>query len=213
MRFKQLRRVFGSDAASTLHARIARLFVLYEDLRIEILGIVEKDIGRLDANDDRYRINYFLRRSISTWWEYAEAIRLLDQDPEFPAIKQRFSTGEQKKWDRAARFFRKHEYFMKNIRNDIGGHFGSQAAEYAVSNFEADAIGKFELVRLNSSHSEMRPLFAGEIAATALHRSLSQANARDRYKRMFRLIKAGWKHGAYSTQQIAVFYLWDRFGA
>jgi hypothetical protein len=211
-RFKSLRYVFNSDTPSQLHAHVARLFVLYEDLRIEMLGIVEKDLGSLDNVDARYRVNYFLRRSIGTWREYAEAVRLLDANPDFSFIKARFDPSGQKNWDRAVKFLRKYETFIKDIRNDIGGHFGSKAAEYAVANFRPDAIGRFEAFGHDSHTIEMRPRFVGEIAATAIHRQLSKTNANDRYKRMFRVIKVGWRHGTRCTQMIALYHLWDRFG-
>lgn len=211
-RFKSLRCVFSSDTPSQLHAQIARLFVLYEDLRIEMSGIVEKDLKPLDNVDARYRVNYFLRRSIGTWREYAEAIRLLDAQPDFWPIKARFDPSEQQRWNKAVRFLRRYERFIKDIRNDIGGHFGSKAAEYAVANFRPDAIGKFEIFGYDSRTVEMRPMFVGEIAATALHRQLSNTNANDRYKRMFRVIKVGWRHGTRCTQILALFHLWDRFG-
>jgi hypothetical protein len=211
-RFKALKDVFSSDRSFQLHARIARLFVLYEDLRIEMLGIVEKDLGRLDGRDIRYRVNYFLRRSIGTWWEYAEAVRLLNALPDFVYIKTRFGPSGLKKWNRAVRFFAKYETFIKGIRNDIGGHFGTKAAEYAVAHLRPDAIGKFELIGYDSHHVEMFPAFVGELAATAFHRQLSKSNTADRYTRMFRTIKAGWRHGTYCTQLIADRYLWDRFG-
>jgi hypothetical protein len=175
-------------------------------------GIVEKDLAALDSLDARYRINYFLRRSIGTWSEYAEAVRLLDALPEFATIKTRFSRPEQALWTKAVRFFRAHESFIKGIRNDIGGHFGSKAAEFAVANFQPDARGKFELVRYDSETLEMRPAFVGEIAATALHRQLSKSRSADRYKRMFRIIKVGWRYGTSCTQLLALRDLWDRFG-
>jgi hypothetical protein len=177
-----------------------------------MLGIVEADLGRLDNMDVRYRVNYFLRRSISTWSEYAEAVRLLNALPEFQQIAVSFGSNERRHWNKAVRFFARYETFIKNIRNDIGGHFGSMAAEYAVANFSPDAIGKFELVRFDLGGVEMRPAFVGEIAATAFHRQLSKTNANDRYKRMFRVIKIGWRHGTLCTQIIAGRYLWDLFG-
>jgi hypothetical protein len=126
---------------SPINGHIARLFVLYEDLRIEMPGIVEPEMGKLDNLDARYRVNYFLRRSIGTWWEYATAIRLLSADPAFAPIKARFEAAGQRRWDSAVRFLVKYERFMRGIRNDIGGHFGSKAAEYAMANFSPKAVG------------------------------------------------------------------------
>ena len=53
------------------HAYIAQLFVLYEDLRIELYGITENDLSKLGSTDQKYRKHYFVR------WSYAPPIRRL----------------------------------------------------------------------------------------------------------------------------------------
>jgi transcriptional regulator of aromatic amino acid metabolism len=56
-----------------LHAEIARLAVLYEDLRIEILAASEASLPPLDVINARHRKTYFLHR-------FEAALRLLDED-------------------------------------------------------------------------------------------------------------------------------------
>jgi len=67
----QLRRMFRADVERQLNAGIARLCVLYEDLRVETFGIAERAIPALDVLDPeaenrseptrigRYRRYYF----------------------------------------------------------------------------------------------------------------------------------------------------------
>jgi hypothetical protein len=140
---------------------IAQLLVLYEDLRIELYRITANDIGKLDSTDQKYRRHYSVRRSIGTWSEFAQAIRLLDQLDEFRQIEQEFDAASLKKWDKAVRFFKKYEHFVKAVRNDIGGHFGPKAAKYAIANFRTDVQGKFELTRYDTRGGGMRVYFAG----------------------------------------------------
>jgi hypothetical protein len=197
------------------HAYIAQLLVLYEDLRIELYGITEKDLGKLDGTDQKYRTHYFVRRSIGTWSEFAEAIRLLDQLDDFRQIKQAFDAASRKKWEKAVRFFKKYERFVKAVRNDIGGHFGPKAAKYAIANFRTDVQGKFELTRYDTRGAGMRVYFAGEIAATATFRNLPGEETKEasgvRYRRLLRIVTTGWKYGTQSTNCIAAHYLWARF--
>ena|SRR5215813_6448566 len=69
-----------------------------------------------------------------------------------------------------SRYSRYHEKFWKDIRNDVGGHFGSKAAEFAVDSFLPNASGAIEL-HLNRSGKGGAVLgFASEIVATALLR-------------------------------------------
>lgn len=44
-----------------LSAHFARLAVLYEDLRIEVMACAQDSIPALDTTDERYRRNYFLK--------------------------------------------------------------------------------------------------------------------------------------------------------
>ena len=215
-RFKELRSVFRSDAPSLMHGYIAQLMVLYEDLRIELYGITEGDLGKLDSLDARYRVHYFLRRSIGTWCEFAQAIRLLDQLNDFGPMKRGFAPQAIMKWDKAVRYFKRNERFVKNIRNDIGGHFGGEAARYAVENFRPGDLGKLEITQYDSRHAGAKLYFAGEIVAVATFRRLPGGPEKEtwawEYRRLLRIVKAGWRYATSSTRSIVAHYLWARFG-
>lgn len=89
-RFGTLSSIFESHSKDMLPAIVARLAVLYEDLRIELLAVSTLDIPVLDVTDKEYRRNYFLRRSIATLWEFAEGFRQLNGCSEFSRIKLTF---------------------------------------------------------------------------------------------------------------------------
>ena len=78
---KELDRVFTNG--SLLDAHISRVAVLYEDLRLEMMAASEVSLPTLDTIGMEHRRIYFARRSIGTLRELAEAIRLLDELPEF----------------------------------------------------------------------------------------------------------------------------------
>jgi hypothetical protein len=77
--------------------------VLFEDLRIELLALIQWELPLLDVSSQR--TTYFLRRSIATLKEFAHAITELDRRNEFHSIKAQFSRNEAHNWKRAVEFF------------------------------------------------------------------------------------------------------------
>jgi hypothetical protein len=85
--YGRLRRVFSTSENKQLHERLARLIVLYEDLRLETSGMTNKEeLPKLDDSGFAARQSYFLRRTFGTLSEFAEAIRLTETCREFLTI-------------------------------------------------------------------------------------------------------------------------------
>ena len=161
-----LRDVFPADE---LHARVARLVVLYEDLRLETYGTIEGSIPALDLLDHKHRKIYFLRRATVTLLEFSSALSDLNGCPSFKPLKSR-PTPENAEgwqpWERAIRGFTKIKPLLKNARNDAGGHFRLTAARHAVDNFHPQSTGLVEIIPHPSEEGAACQLrFAGEIAA------------------------------------------------
>ncbi len=209
VRVRELRKVFGSLSASNFEAIVARLAPLYEDVRIEVYGIAEDTIARLDQMDVRYRRSYFLRKSIGTLSEFAEAISQLEKCPEFALIASELSdTPEiERYWRRASAFFRRNERRLKLLRNDTAGHFGLEAARYAVQNLHKEAVNGIELrdrlVLLE---------FAGELVATAMLRQASGLNRDHKVRRLVKLAQVGYQHATRCVHCVVFCYLWQKFG-
>lgn len=87
---------------------MACLFVLFEDLRIEIAGQTASDLGGLDECGADARTLYFLRRSIATLHEFATELRALDRLPSFHLIRARFDFTAETHWKRAINYFQKY---------------------------------------------------------------------------------------------------------
>jgi hypothetical protein len=193
-----LREVFSADQNRQLNAKLARLCVLYEDLRVEMCGIAEPSIPALDILDlekdnkctpqriGRYRRYYFVRRSIGTIREFAEALRSINGDPDLQL----------------------NESLLKAIRNDIGGHFGHQAALNALDRLSPDAYSAIELV----DGRDLRLHFAGEIAASALLPHLPNDDIKEYAALLRDCIKPAYKHATRCVQILVLKYLWGRFG-
>ena len=145
-RWKKLTSIFPSRTGAT-DAWIARLCVLMEDLRIEWHCVSDDSISTDTEVDPHVRRVYFLRRVVATLVEFAEALRLLENDPDFECqVKSTFSERARSQWSDGIAFFKTEEKFLKDVRNDVGGHFGAAAAKYAVQNLSQNDDGKIEIV-------------------------------------------------------------------
>jgi hypothetical protein len=219
-RFAHLRSVFKADEERQLTAKLARLCVLYEDLRVEVCGIVERGIPALDILDSepdnrftperigRYRRYYFVRRSIGTIREFAEALRLINDDPDLRPNPIRHIEGAERTWSKAITFFGQNEVLLRAIRNDLGGHFGHQASLNAVDKLRPDALSSIELV----DGRDLRLHIAGEIAASALLPHLQNDDIKEYEALLTDCIMPAYKHAARCVQMLVVEYLWPNFG-
>jgi len=220
IRIAPLREVFSADQQRQLNAKLARLCVLYEDLRVEMWGIAELSIPALDILDPekdnkctpqrigRYRRYYFVRRSIGTIREFAEALRLINDDPDLQLNAAQVDEDATATLGSAITFFETNESLLREIRNDIGGHFGHQAALNALDRLSPDAYSAIELV----DGRELRLHFAGEIAASALLPHLPNDDIKEYATLLRNCIKPAYKHATRCVQILVLKYLWGRFG-
>jgi hypothetical protein len=217
--FKPLREVFDSGSGDEFYALLAMFSVLYEDLRLELLGISTGHIKPIDdlALGDAYRRLYLVRKAAATQLEFSGAIKRLSGNSFFKALRKRSETlhGKSwKPWDHAVRFFQDSQYHetLKKVRNDVGGHFHFEAAKAAVENFDSDAVGKLEIT-VSRDRVGYKLLFAGEIAATASLRHLPGAESEERARKLaVDLIKKGSTHATAAMYVLVENFLLERFG-
>ena len=223
IRMGLLRDVFRSDHGEIIDAQIARLCVLYEDLRIEMMGMV-KVIPELDILDsaidhqDRpamvgaYRYFYFMRRSIATISEFADALRHLNENPSFGLVSSTFDEYSKETWASAIAFFdKKTGLLIRSIRNDIGGHFGQPAAIESLKRLGKNTVGKMELFSVGND-VEIRLHFAGEIAVSALLRHLEDGDIGNFKEILNDTIMEGYRHATRCVQALCGVWVWQRFG-
>ena len=118
MKWARLQRVLpaGHD---DLYENIARIAVLYEDLKIELAGMKEESLEPMDKAGSDLRLRYFLRRSICTLRELAEAFSLLDKSRGFQTIKASFNEGARRDWESTVQFFRENNTLLKGISPEV----------------------------------------------------------------------------------------------
>jgi hypothetical protein len=196
-----------------LHAHLVRLMVLYEDLRLEFLGASEDHMKPLDGTTVNFRKQHFMRAAVGTTIEFAEEFRLLDEFHGFVEIRSKFSAEHLAEWVESVEFFREHEPGLEKIRNDIGGHFGYEAALYAIRNLNPDTTGRIH-VELNYARGTGTIWYelAEEIAATAMERrKKKEETSQDFFARTFDILRLCFKHAVRSTDMVSNYYTLDRF--
>ena len=201
--------------------------VLYEDLRIENFAMTadDEELKRLDYLDKRYRLHYFLRRSMVTLLEYRGALLRVSQTPEYKSEKAaafRSDSPLSKKRNRdlfvmvdaALAFFTSNHKLLKELRNAVGGHFSAAAAESATKNVESDATGKIEITFDPYGRGGGAKLYyAGELAATAFTRNLPGVKPRGaEIADAIKMMSEGYAHATRSMHALIILFLWERFG-
>ena len=211
-RVARLTSVFPAHSSRQMHAWLARLCVLMEDSRIELHCLYDDPISASTQVEPNVRKLYFLRRIVATLVEFAEVVRLLEEDADFRGVKTRFDSEAQNLWSEAVAFFHSNESFLKKVRNDVGGHFGGQAAVWAVENLQRDAVAKMEIIQTKPGAWAERLHFTGLIAATALLRHLPGRSQEEKVEYLCTKVVDAAKHATEAVHVVTAVYLWHRFG-
>lgn len=163
-RVGHIQRVFkySDETEKKMRVQIARIAVLYDDLMLEYDGAQEETIAALDRSGANSRRFYFVRRSLGTPMELKGAFVVLDGNEAFKSSKKWWDKRDLAQWDAAVKFFQSNQKFLKDWRNDIGGHFLDGAAEYAIDNVHSDALGTIEIYRRGSG-ADIKMPFAYEL--------------------------------------------------
>jgi hypothetical protein len=212
-----MRQIFPPEH-ELLSARIARLCVLHEDLRIELYGIEAETLERLDIVSAETRRHYFLRRSIATLHEFSEGIRMLDEFPDFSErVRSRFTHSQNHRWRRTVQFFERIDKTFRLVRNDVGGHFGFDAALYAVRNMNADSVGSIaEMTEWRTSQpkpvTSRKIMFAPEIAATTFFRYLPGATKALKARYFFKKLLMASRRAIVAVDLLVEHSIFDRLG-
>jgi hypothetical protein len=207
-------RVFRYDTEDEKQMRVqfARLCVLYDDLMLEFAAANEDAIPLLDKSGRENRRFYFVRRTLGTLSELRGALVVLGRNKTFLAHKAAWPAGAQEGWDKAAAFFVENHGFLKDWRNDVGGHFHDTAAAFAIDNIEANAVGSIELYR-SGKGANVRMKFAYELVAVAMvkQRDGEQQTYEEFLKDAFTFLVDAVGHSVNAVHILTLTELFDNF--
>jgi hypothetical protein len=194
------------------HAEIARIAVLYEDLRIELTAASENEMPKLDTINARHRKTYFLRRAVATLREFGEAIRFLQGLPEFGSIRRSFEDSEAiQMWNDAVRFFKDNAQYLQQIRNAVGGHFSRSAAAHAIKAIDPGIIGSIE-INFKDGKANPKAFFVDALVDEAMLERRGNRTREEYAAGMIAFAMTGFNHASSCLHVLLLHYLIPRFG-
>jgi hypothetical protein len=189
--------------------------VLYEDLRIEIaeLRTIQLEYERTGAPLPDYRVIYFLRRALTTIFEFGRALTIVRRCPEFKRSEARLATIDSSYITTADRYLQEHWRQIKDFRNEFGAHIQAKGVQFATSNL-AGSLGS---ITWNSA-SDGLPMglecdFAGQIVVGTIASKLpGSTDVHAELQKALAVIIDGFVHAQAAMCALAHAFLWDRFG-
>ena len=213
---RSLSEVFAGAGDMAVH--VARICVLFEDLRLESTAAREtRSLELLDTTGKTYRYVYFLRRIMVSLDEFCSAVQQINQSSEWKKIRNQFDPETEERWDSAVKFITNNRRTWNHLRNAIGAHFKESAVKYAIENVHPETMGKIEIVvHQNEGSAGVRFLFAEEIVAVALKQALGRGQHSDEelgkyLNELFTILLSAVNEAVKIGHTIAVVYVLGRF--
>lgn len=201
------------EGESELLIGIARLAVLYEDLRLELdsLRAVQDKPDEEHNSADQYRVMYFMRRGLSTLIEFRGGLTTVCLTPEFK--RATLSAMDEGYVSRADRYLQEHWERIKELRNEFGGHVQLPGVRFATAHF-SDVVGSVTWQRSTDDDAGgLSCEFAGHVVAGAISSKLTTAtDVREELRSALEIISAGFLHAQAAMTALVHAFLWDRFG-
>ena len=215
---RNLREVFWKDDVDFV-SRAIRVFVLYEDLRIEYLGAtVPVPIEAIEDIGKSYRRNYFIRRSLVSLIEFSGALSRLNAIREWKEHIEQKNDDIAKRWKAAIKYFNDNHRRWETLRGDIGGHFSESTAMFALKNLSGDATGELNIRQFHQrKQSGVLFPFANEFVAIGMRKTMKVENGEEPtevpkfFSELFEAITDGWEHAVGAANIVAKQYLEPRF--
>jgi hypothetical protein len=213
-RFAELVKVFRAGQSELLNG-IARLAILYEDLRLEIreFKTIHRSVIELGEPDWDYRLSYFLRRSLATLVEFRGALTVVKRTEEFKKARPGLSALDAKLIAEADKFLQQHWPRIKELRNEFAGHISADAVDFALKNL-TNEVGK---VTWNPGSDTwtggVECDFAGVVVAGVISSKLQDGgDVRAELRKALDIMSQGFNHAQAAMVALVHAFLWDRFG-
>ena len=211
-RVGNLGRVFR-DGESALLVGIARLSVLYEDLRLEIdaIRLVHAKPEDERTSADTYRVMYFLRRALSTLIEFRGGLTTVRTTPEFKSAV--LTELDERHIGQADQFLQVHWGRLKELRNEFGGHINLPGVKFATEHF-SNVVGSVTWNQATSSWSlALECDFASHVVAGAISSKLAKGtDVHAEVQTALSIIFGGFVKAQAAMVALVHAFLWNRFG-
>lgn len=162
---------------------VAMLCILREDFLLELYGITNDHIERLDDNDESYRRTYFWRNTLRTLEEIRNVLNRLNSESSFRDAMSREPAPIQDAFKKLKRELNKaSRQFLLNLRNTMGGHLDEPTIQAALDAMDPLQEG---FVQVGEILGKIHYKFAEEILWAAL---LSNTPEKDFNKKIEELL-------------------------
>ena len=209
-RASELRRVFEGGQSELLNG-IARLAIVYEDLRLEM-----KEFQRLHQlviqdglPDVDNRVPYVLRRALETLVEFGRGLNVLRKTVEFKSAS--LSAMDEKYITEADKFIQQNWARLKDLRNEFGGHIQPGAVDYAIRHL-TNEVGS---VTWNPDPDVWTVGIECDFAAVLLAGVISskcQGDVLEEFRRALEILSHGFNHAQFAMVALVHAFLWESFG-
>jgi hypothetical protein len=198
---------FTTENEKQLQIQAIRLYVLYEDMKLEFEGAEADHLKELEGTSLETRRFYFVRRIFGTLFELSGALQAVEKNQAFQLLKRDMESKNREQWDESLRFFRTEHDYLKAFRNDVGGHFLDDAAQFGLENME-DTAELFEIYRRGNG-ADIKLKFAYYFVAQSLIRQKNQGVGVEEYlqERAFPFIVDATAHAIKAVQVFGVAHL------
>ena len=213
-RLGNLGAIFKEGESDLLNC-IARLSVLYEDLRLETteLANMRAKLDETGEVDHKYRVVYFLRRVFTTLSEFGGILNDVPTKVEFNQASLPAMDSAMDSVKRSNGYFQPRMHRINEFRNEFGAHVKPAGVEFAIRHL-SDVTGK---VTWNSSYKictfRLECDFATDIIRGAISSKLQHgADVRTKFKSALEMVSQAFEHAEAAIAALVDAFLWDRFG-
>jgi hypothetical protein len=164
---------------------MARLCILREDLFLEMMGIYQQRIARLDEHSVIWRRIFFWTSLVKTMWEIPKTIETLNTIPEFKKVLKTQPQGWQKKFAAMVKLLDKHQTIVQATRNSLGGHVLFREVEKALDGMSYDT---FSYIEVGETEKRTHYKFANELVLEMLLSGVDEGKRLAEIERHFRSV-------------------------
>ena len=213
-RFAELGRVFRGGQSELLNG-IARLAILYEDLRLEMgeFRSLHRSVIQLGEPDMDHRVSYFLRRSLATLFEFRGGLTVIRKTAEFKKAEAGLTALDARCIADADRFLQQNWNQIKELRNEFAGHIQAGAVDFALKHL-SNEVGKVTWSpRSDGWTIGLECDFAGVVLAGVISSKLQAGgNVRIELRKALEIMSQGFNHAQAAMCALVHAFLWDSFG-
>jgi hypothetical protein len=209
----ELRKIF-KGGRSELLTGIARLAILYEDLRLEMKefqGLHHKVIV-LGGTDTDNRGIYFLRRALETLVEFGRGLNTIRRMSEFKTAEPGLTKLDAGFIADADKFLQQNWARLKDLRNEFAGHIQSEGVRFALEHL-TNEVGLVTWKPVPDAWTVgIECEFAGVLLAGAISSKLQGGtDVLTELNTALDILAKGFGHAQGAMVALVHAFLWERF--